>query len=207
MTIFNVNFAVDDMEGRTVLVFLKPQQPQRDYQIHAWQVLEGAPGATESFNYEAIIETDVTTFGGRDDKRIVSGRRVITPGALLQAISPNGLSPLLQPAPTSLAMEKLTPEQCGVINKTNPYIQFDCNWYVNGSPVVTMPKVDVMMTVSFEYLPNFYFMVATPPRVGQTYIMQNFSDTTQYVLPITATEVDVILTRENGLWRFDFLAK
>ncbi|MGY2221432.1 hypothetical protein ACW9IK_01935 [Pseudomonas gingeri] len=207
MTIFNVNFAVDDMEGRTVLVFLKPQQPQRDYQIHAWQVLEGAPGATESFNYEAIIETDVTTFGGRDDKRIVSGRRVITPGALLQAISPNGLSPLLQPAPTSLAMEKLTPEQCGVINKTNPFIQFDCNWYVNGSPVVTMPKVDVMMTVSFEYLPNFYFMVATPPRVGQTYIMQNFSDTTQYALPITATEVDVILTRENGLWRFDFLAK
>ncbi|WP_071871609.1 hypothetical protein [Atopomonas hussainii] len=206
MTVFNVNFAVDDMEGKTVLVFLKPERPQRDYRIHAWQVLTGSAGATESFSYEANIETDVTTAGDKAGNLIVSGRRSITPGTLMQAVSPSGLSPYLEPAAASLAQDKLTPEQCGVINKTNPYIQFDSNWYVNGRPVVTMPKVDARMTVSFEYMPNFYFMVATPPMVGQTYIVQNFSDMTKYVAPINSTEVDVTLTRTNGLWRFDFLA-
>ncbi|BCD84457.1 hypothetical protein PSm6_08640 [Pseudomonas solani] len=207
MTTFNVNFAVDDMEGKTVLVFLKPQNPQRDYRIHAWQVLTGSAGATESFDYEAVIETDVSSNGEKAGNLIVSGRKATLPGGLLQAVSPGGLSPQLEQAATSLAQEKLTPQQCGVINKTNPYIQFDSNWYVNGRPVVTMPKVDSRMTVSFEYEPNFYFMVATPPMIGQTYIVQNFSDMTQYVAPITATEVDVTLSRPNGLWTFDFLSR
>ncbi|MCU9946060.1 hypothetical protein [Pseudomonas sp. PDM13] len=207
MTTFNVNFAVDDMEGKTVLVFLKPQNPQRDYRIHAWQVLTGSAGATESFDYEAVIETDVSSNGEKAGNLIVSGRKAALPGGLLQAVSPGGLSPQLEQAATSLAQEKLTPQQCGVINKTNPYIQFDSNWYVNGRPVVTMPKVDSRMTVSFEYEPNFYFMVATPPMIGQTYIVQNFSDMTQYVAPITATEVDVTLSRPNGLWTFDFLSR
>lgn len=206
MTVFNVNFAVDDMDGKTVLVFLKPQNPQRDYRIHAWQVLTGSAGTTEFFNYEAVIETDATTSGGKEGNMIISERREITPGHLLQAVSPSGMSPILERAPASLALEKLTPQQCGVINKTNPYIQFDSNWYVNGRPVVTMPKVDSRMTVSFEYEPNFYFMVATPPMIGQTYIVQNFSDMTQYIPPITATEVDVTLSRSNGLWSFDFAA-
>lgn len=206
MTVFNVHFAVDDMEGKTVLVFLKPERPQRDYRMHAWQVLKGSAGSKESFNYEAIIETDVTTVGEMAGNTIISGRRAVTPGVLLQAVSPGGLSPLLEAAPAVLGQEKLTPQQCGVINKTNPYIQFDCNWYVNNRPVVTMPKVDARMTVSFEFLPNFYFMVATPPLVGQTYIVQNFSDMTQYIAPSSATEVDVTLTRTSGLWGFDFAA-
>ncbi|KAB0327322.1 hypothetical protein O3297_05285 [Janthinobacterium sp. SUN128] len=205
---FNVNFNVsaDELQGKTVLVFLKPQNPQRNYQIHAWQVLTGSAGATESFGYEAQISTDVSYYGVNDNK-LISGRKSIFPGQLLSAVRPNGLSPLLQPASTSLAQMKLTPQQCGVINQTTPYIQFDSNWYVNDKPVVTMPYVDTNMTVSFEYLPNFYFMVATPPMVGQTYVVQNFSDMTQYVAPVTATEVDVTLSRNQGLWNFDFGAK
>lgn len=207
-TKFNVNYDVesDQLQGKTVLVFLKPQNPQSNYQIHAWQVLTGSAGATESFNYEASISTDVTSTGVNNNK-IISGRQTVLPGQLLSAVSPSGLSPKLQAAATSLAQSKLTPQQCGVINQTNPYTQFDSNWYVNDKPVVTMPFVDTNMTVSFEYLPNFYFMVATPPMAGQTYIVQNFSDMTQYVMPITATEVDVTLTRNQGLWTFDFAAK
>lgn len=205
-TKFNVTMDVEDMQGKTVLVFLKPQNPQRNYMIHAWQVLTGSAGATESFQYEATISTDVTSVGVNDNT-IVSGRQPIQPGQLLTAVSPNGLSPMLQQAPTSLGQTKLTPQQCGVINQTNPFIQFNSNWYVNNKPVVTMPYVDANMTVSFEYLPNFYFMVASPPLIGQTYIVQNFSDMTQYVMPITATEVDVTLTRNQGLWTFDFDAK
>jgi hypothetical protein len=205
-TQFNVTMNVEDMQGKTVLVFLKPQNPQRNYMIHAWQVLTGSAGATESFMYEAIISTDVTS-SGVNNNTIISGRQTVQPGQLLSAISPNSLSPMLQPAPTSLAQSKLTPQQCGVINQTNPFIQFNSNWYVNNKPVVTMPYVDSNMTVSFEYLPNFYFMVASPPLIGQTYIVQNFSDMTQYVMPITATSVDVTLTRNQGLWTFDFDAK
>ncbi|NWG87375.1 MAG: hypothetical protein HXY26_07705 [Hydrogenophilaceae bacterium] len=205
-TKFNVTMDVEDMQGKTVLVFLKPQNPQRNYMIHAWQVLTGSAGATESFLYEATISTDVTSTGVNNNT-IVSGRQTVQPGQLLSAISPNSLSPMLQPAPTSLAQAKLTPQQAGVINQTNPFIQFNSNWYVNDKPVVTMPYVDANMTVSFEYLPNFYFMVASPPLIGQTYIVQNFSDMTQYVMPITATSVDVNLTRNQGLWTFDFDAK
>jgi hypothetical protein len=205
-TQFNVKMDVEDMQGKTVLVFLKPQNPQRNYMIHAWQVLTGSAGATESFMYEAIISTDVTSTGVNNNT-IISGRQTVQPGQLLSAVSPNSLSPMLQQAPTSLAQSKLTPQQCGVINQTNPFIQFNSNWYVNNKPVVTMPYVDSNMTVSFEYLPNFYFMVASPPLVGQTYIVQNFSDMTQYVMPITATEVDVTLTKVQGLWTFDFDAK
>ena len=207
MTRFNVNFNVDSMEGKTVLVFLKPQPPQRNYKIHAWQVLSGSAGSTESFDYQAVIQTDVTSKGEKDGNIITSNRVTTEPHTLLQAISPSGLSPKLDLAPATLADEKLTEQQCGVINKTAPYIQFDCNWYVNDKPVVTMPDVDANMTCSFEYEPNFYFMVASPPMIGQTYIVQNFSDMTKYVAPITATDVDVTLTKVNGLWTFDFIAK
>ncbi|MGA4636063.1 hypothetical protein ACPA5B_19510 [Pseudomonas solani] len=204
---FNVHFAVEDMEGKTVLVFLKPQNPQRDYNIHAWRVLTGSAGASEQFSYVDQIETDLSSTGDTLDEKIISARATVQPGQLMQAVSPGGLSPHLQPAPTSLAQEKLTPQQCGVINQTNPFIQFDCNWYVGGHPVVTMPKVDLNMTVSFEMMPgHFYFMVASAPLAGQTYIVQNFSDMTEYVLPITATEVEVTLTRPSGLWTFEFMS-
>ncbi|BCD84459.1 hypothetical protein PSm6_08660 [Pseudomonas solani] len=206
MTIFNVHFDVADMEGKTVLVFLKPQNPQRDYRIHAWQVLTGSAGSTETFQYEAVIATDVSSHGGKAGSLIVSERKAIEPGNLLKAVCSSSMLPYLEQASRSLAEAKLTPQQCGVINQTNPYIQFDSNWYVNDRPVVTMPNVDTNMTVSFEYLPNFYFMVANPPLVGQTYIVQNFSDMTQYVAPITATEVNVTLSHPNGLWNFDFNA-
>lgn len=204
---FNVTTDVDSMEGKTVLVFLKPQNPQRNYKIHAWQVLTGSAGSTESFDYDAIISTDVTSDGEKTGNIIKSSKEVIVPGQLMQATSPNGLSPKLSTAPRTLAESKLTPSQCGVVNKTEPFIQVDSNWYVNDRPVVTMPNVDANMTCSFEYEPNFYFMVASPPMVGTTYIVQNFSDMTRYTMPITATEVDVSLTKVNGLWTFDFAAK
>lgn len=201
----NYNVSADELQGKSVPVFLKPQNPQRNYQIHAWQVLAGATGATESFDYTARISTDVSSLDVNDNK-IVSGRMPVQPGQLLSAISPGGLVPLLQPGATSLAQTKLTPEQCGVINHTNPYIQCDSNCYVNDRRVVTMPQVDTNMTASFEYLPSFYFMVASPPMVGQTYIVQNFSDMTQYVVPETSKEVDVTLRHKRGQWRFDFSA-
>lgn len=206
-TTFYVTMNVESMEGKTVLVFLRPVPPQRNYRIHAWQVLTASEGSTESFVYEAVISTNVSSAGVNPGNTIVSETQQVLPGSLLQAVSPSGLSPKLQPAPTSLAQERLTSMQAGVINNTVPYIQFDCNWLVNSKPVVTVPDVDAGMTCSFEYEPNFYFMVAAPPMVGQTYIAQNFSDMTRYVMPITATEVDVSVTKTEGHWDFAFAEK
>jgi len=203
---FNVNMDVESMEGKTVLVFLKPQPPQANYRIHAWQVITGSAGSTESFDYEADISTDVTSAGEKAGNVIVSERLPVRPGQLLEATSPALLSPKLQNGSSSLAAEKLTASQAGVINNTTPAIPFDCNWYVNERPVVTMPAVDAGMTCSFQYEPNFFFMVAAPPMIGQTYIVQNFSDMTKYVAPITATSVDVRVFKDQGRWAFDFTA-
>jgi hypothetical protein len=205
MTTFNVTMNVSSMEGKSVLVFLKPLAPQRNYLIHAWQNLNASAGATESFEYEANISTCVTSVGLNPSNTVISKTESVVPGQLLQAVSPNGLSPKLEKASTALAQAKLTPQQAGVVNNTNPFCQFDCNWFVNDKPVVTMPKVDAGMTCSFEYMPNFYFMVAAPPLIGQTYIVQNFSDMTKYVMPISATSVNVSVSKNQGRWEFDFL--
>ncbi len=60
MTTFNVTMDVESMEGKTVLVFLKPQNPLRNYQLHAWQVLTDSAAATESFEYESLYSVDVS---------------------------------------------------------------------------------------------------------------------------------------------------
>lgn len=200
---FNVTMDADDMEGKTVLVFLKPQHPEANYKIHAWQVLNGSAHSTETFTYTADINLTVTNFGFNDNP-IVSGGISVNPGELIEAISPSRLSPKLQKASSGLALDKLTPLQAGVINHTSPYIQFDANWLVNQKPVVTAPQIDRNMTCSFQYKPHFYFMVAAPPLIGRTYIVQNFSDMTKYVMPITASEVDVTLTKSKGIWTFAF---
>lgn len=210
-TKFNIRYNVDsdELRGKTVLVFLKPQNLRANYLIHAWQVLAGPAGpagGTESFDYEADISTDVTSLGVNFNA-VVSNRRPILPGELMSVTNPVGLSPMLQTAPASLAKTKLAPQQYGVINQTNPYTQFDSNWYVDDRLVATIPHVEPDTTVSFEHQPDFDFMVATPPMIGQTYIPQNFSDMTRYVMPATTTEVNVTLSRNQGLWTFDFDAR
>lgn len=205
-TRFNVKLDAADMQGKAVLVFLKPENPQRNYKVHAWQALTGPAGATKSFMYQPIISTDVTSTGINNNP-IVSGRKIVQPGQLLSAVSPNSLSPMLRAAPPPLAQAKLTPRQAGVINQTNPFIRFNSNWYVNNKPVVTLVNVGARMTASFEYQPNFYFMVAPPPLIGQTYTLQDFANTTRYALPAGATAVDVRVSRSQGRWTFDFDAK
>ncbi|WP_454774613.1 hypothetical protein [Janthinobacterium tructae] len=99
------NVESDEMRGKTALVFLKPQNPQSNYQIPAWQVLTGVPGTTEAFVYDHQIPLDVYSHGAGDNM-------------------------------------KMTPQQGGAITKTNPYLQFDSDWYVNARPAVTMQYVD-----------------------------------------------------------------
>lgn len=99
-------------------------------------MLKGVPGATKSFVYDHQIPIEVRR-DGADDMKITSERQSRRPPASLR------------------------PQQGGVINQTNPHIQFDSNCYVDARPVVTM-----------------LYVVA-------------HSATTQSVVPVTATEVDL----------------
>lgn len=48
---FTVQMDVADMQGKTVLVYLKPPTPQRAYKIHAWKILTDSAGAGDSFGF------------------------------------------------------------------------------------------------------------------------------------------------------------
>lgn len=52
---FTVPNGGDDMYGKTVLVFLKPQIPQRSYKAFSW----GSVGDTTAFDYEVRLTTVV----------------------------------------------------------------------------------------------------------------------------------------------------
>ena len=128
VTKINISYNVesDEMRGKTVLVFLKPQNPQGNYQIPAWQVLTGVPGPIEAFVYNHQIPLDVYSHGAGNNMKMAPERQSQQPQA------------------------SLTQQQDGAITKTNPYIQFDSDWYVNARPVVTMQPADAHSATTTE---------------------------------------------------------
>lgn len=203
---FRVHLDVEDMEGKNVLVFLRPLPPSSLYRIHAWQVLTGSQGSTETFEYDPTISVDVSTPGVGDNTEIVSNRVYPQAGQLFRAMRPDGLSPHLVQAPTSDAEMRLTPTQVGVRNETNPFAQITVHWYVSDHRLVSCPRVDRNMTCSFEHFPRFFFRVQSPPLRNETFSVQVFSALTSYTPPRAASAVDVHVSRTNGLWGFDFNA-
>lgn len=75
---------------------------------------------------------------------------------------------------------------------------------MNDKPVVTIPNIDGNMTCSLDFEPILYFMVAAPPMIGQTYTVQNLSDMTPYQFPVSATSIDISVSRAQGIWDFQF---
>ena len=51
------------------------------------------------------------------------------------------------------AQASLTQQQDGAITKTNPYSQFDSDWYLNARPVVTMQPVDAHAATAQSVVP------------------------------------------------------
>lgn len=123
------NVESDEMRGKTVLVFLKPQNPQSNYQIPAWQVLKGVPAPTEAFVYDHQIPFDVYSHGAGDNMKMAPERQPQQPQA------------------------SLTQQQGGAIPKINPYLQFDSDWYVNATPVVAMQPADAHAATTQSVVP------------------------------------------------------
>ena len=141
MTTYTLNLTNDDTENQKALVFLKPQQPRRDYQIHAWQAPAGPTGSGESFTYAVSIETNVTSKGAM-------------PG---NTLSPDQMA--IAPADLPLAPEESTPPPFGANGQATAYPPLDRNGYVDVRPAPGMPKMDL----SYEYPPSFSFTLANPP--------------------------------------------
>jgi hypothetical protein len=199
-----VHSSADDMQGKRVLVFLRPQRPRSNYLIHAWQNLEISAGATAVFDFDTRISVQLLTMSKRGRNPTLSAEQTAHPGELFLAVRPEGLSPALQLAPAGMAVERLTPQQYGVYNQTYPYTSIDCVWMVSGSPVVTMPSVDWGMTCTFEYMPVLYFMVSAPLIGGENFTVQSFSDMTSFSLTPDISSLDIEVIRDQGRWLFNF---
>jgi len=198
---FRVHMACTDMEGRQVLVFLRPVAPSADFRVHAWQQLSASAGATERFCLETRVGACLLTAGSGEGQQIVSPLQTMLPGELYHAVSANGLSPRLQRASSADAVARLTPAQVGVRNLTQPYQSVTCVWHVDGSPVVSVPAVDWGMTSSFEFHPELYFMVAARPLLGVDFSVQLFSDLTRVPLAPDTSQVQVEVSRQQGGWQ------
>ncbi len=199
-----VSANVTDMRGKSVLVFVRPQQAARDVRVYAWQILELSGGATASFAFDQTISVSVVTQGVDPANPIESERVGIYPGTLKIATRPGGLSPQLAPSSAGMAAARLTTKQAGVYNATNPCTSLDCTWFVSGQAVVTMPGVDWGMTCTFEYEPVLYFMIAAPLLNGENFTVQSLTGATPCpVTPDTAV-LDVKVKRERGRWQFSF---
>lgn len=199
-----VHSNVNDMQGKRVLVFLRPQRPRTNFLVHAWQELEISSGATVSFDFDTRISARLLTRGSAGPDPTRSAEQAIHPGQLYLATRPESLSPTLKLAPTGMARERLTPNQAGIYNQTYPYTSVDCVWHVGGSPVVTMPGLDWGMTCSFEYVPTLYFMIAAPLISGENFTVQAFTDMTPYPVSADTASIDVQISREKGRWLFNF---
>lgn len=199
-----VSADVTDMRGKSVLVFLRPLQAARDIRVHAWQILDLSGGATASFIFDRTVTASVSTKKTEPANLIESERVEIYPGSLKIATRPAGLSPQLSTGSAGMATERLTAEQAGVYNATNPCISLDCTWFVSGQAVATMPGVDWGMTCTFEYQPVLYFMIAAPLLNGENFTVQSLTGSTPCPITLDTAILNVGVKRERGRWQFSF---
>ena len=131
VTQINISYNVesDEMRGKTALLFLKPRNPQSNYQNPAWQALKGMPGPIGSFVYDHPIAPDVHSHGAGDDMKMTPERQSRQPQA------------------------SLTQQQDGAIPRTNPYSQFYSDWYINARSVVSMQYVDAHAATAQSAVP------------------------------------------------------
>ncbi|NYE59926.1 hypothetical protein FHW58_001078 [Duganella sp. 1224] len=199
-----VHSDVEDMRGKRVLVFLRPQAPQLDYQVHAWQQLEISSGATVQFQFDPTVGARIVS--GPRHNRIWSAEKAVAPGQLLRIVRRDLLAPTLEEAPTGMALQRLMPQQYGVYNETYPYTSVSCVWQVSGKPVVTMPNLDWGMTCTFCYEPVLYFMIAAPMLSGENFSALAFTDMKAYKLLPGLSTLDVTVRRDQGRWMFSFIS-
>ena len=153
MTTYTLNITNDATKEKTVQVFQKSPPGQADYQSHAWQALSGPTESGQSFSYALPIAADPTTTGALPGNALAPDQLVVAPGVLLQPTAPAD-------RPSTPAQPSLPP--FGTTGQATPYPTLDRSWYVEGSPALAMPTLDL----SHGYQPSFSFTLTTPPPAG-----------------------------------------
>lgn len=204
MAYIRVLMQAENTTGKSILVFLRPLRPSRNVNIHAWQNLELSTGSDAIFQVSNQVSASVEVRGYCNSSVIASKPQITEPQELLKVSSGHGLSPIIGPASRCDSLSSLTPSQYGIVNRTNPGQSLSCCWYVGGEKVITVPDVDVDMVCTFECEMALYFMVASPISDLDDYTVQCFSQSVKYIPPSRASVIDVIVTRNESKWDFDF---
>jgi len=180
--------------SENVLVFLMPVGASSDYSFAAWKVLNpGANGGNIPFEYDTNISVTAMSQGDQNKTPITP----ITPGQLFEARSSGVGSVQLSPNPSPL--DRLTPQQAGIFNLTNPAMMLETEWYVNGDPTVKIKNMNKNKVTTFELEASLYFYAAIPTKKGFNYTLQQVSGQTQYVIPAGTKEVKVTWSRPGGM--------
>lgn len=193
---FNVKNDLSTTTTNHVLVFLKPVDPQSDYQYHSWINLNPSVGYTKPFDFNIDLSVAVGDIDGGFGPQVP-----INPGECFQAQNPNGQSPFID---SSNNIGGVTEAQVGVKNDcTTPDIQIVLTWSNRGNKIVTVGAqppdiINVGKTVTFELEPSLYFMAADPTVVGPDFTLQDYSQATEYKLNPSVDVVNVTWTRESS---------
>ncbi|HEV7764045.1 MAG TPA: hypothetical protein VGQ76_03485 [Thermoanaerobaculia bacterium] len=181
-----------------VLVFLMPMDANANYQFAAWQNLKISPnGGSEPFDYVidiAVQAVDMTNGSA-------SAKTPIKPGQVLDVVFSNVGGIALQNDPDT---GRVTPEQCGVINKLspNPHL-IETHWFVNGNPCVAIQNLNQESIQTFQLEASLYFLAAIPTLHGFNFSLQQVSQQTQYVIPASADTVIATWSRPGGIQNAD----
>ncbi|CAB1275493.1 hypothetical protein [Candidatus Nitrosacidococcus tergens] len=199
---FNVKNNLPTQTTNHVLVFLKPVQPQSDYQYFAWQDLNPSQGYIIPFDFSIDISVAVGDINGG-----LGSPTSINPGQCFTAINPNGQTPKID----NIDINNVKPEQAGIVNGCNtPDTRIVLVWSNRGNRVITVGKgandiINVGKIVTFELEPSLYFMAADPTITGPNFTLQDYSDTTEYKLNVGDSEVDVSWTRGTDSGKDEFI--
>ena len=202
---------VEESAGDHIFVFLRPPKPSRNLQLVAWQDCNPSFDSVYHFTLTDSIQVNVVGGGSRNSDNVTSNTIEIQPGQLAIVDNPNlNQSPFIE-APQKSAGQpgsSLTPNQAGIINKTDPFSRLTAQWMVNGNTAVVDhgPAMEGGISV-FELDQSLYFLAAEPTIVGPDYILQDFEElsrATQYILPAGVSDIKVTWNRINGVDQFTF---
>ncbi|MFN6535701.1 MAG: hypothetical protein RM021_004930 [Nostoc sp. EkiNYC01] len=191
---FEVINQLTEQVSENVLVFLMPVGANRDYTFAAWQVLNpGANGGSIPFEYDTNISVAAMSQGDRNKTPLTP----INPGQLLDATTSEVGSVQFSSNPSPL--DRLTSQQAGILNRTNPSVMLETEWYVNGDPTVKIKNLNKNKVTTFELEASLYFYAAIPTKKGFNYTLQQVSAQTQYVIPAGTKKVTVTWSRPGGI--------
>jgi hypothetical protein len=197
---FTVNNQVTENTGQRILVFLTHTDASdaENYNLAAWKTLNpSANGGYQPFTFQDSIQLAVQNQSTLSTSATVE----VLPNQSWTVTNEDFQGPALSMTGTPPPSAKLV----SVSNQTDPAIQLNSIWSVNGTPIVSLSGFNLGTTQTFQLNPTLYFMVAIPTRTGFNWRLQEVSNQFKYIIPMGVTQVNVTWSRPGGMSGSDVL--